>query len=780
MRKDPRRSLTSAACTVAISALESLESRRLLAGLDWQEAVLPTTSPTGTLIDSATAVDVAPDGKIVAAVNADNGGGTASVPYLVRYNTDGTLDTTFDGDGISALNLFTVDGDVAEVDVLNDGSIVVIGTDRSTASNEMLIGRVNEDGSLSASFGATGSVTTPFGAFIGASAEGRTVVATPDGGFVAAGSINLGGDDQWAAIKYTSTGTLDTAWGNGGAIFAGTPGVPDAIVDLIGNDDGSLTALISAGGAPTIQLLTAAGGNAGASTFTVNFASTAGFETDAAGNFLIGGTTLSGLALGADTFAAIRVTPSLVIDTTYGIGGIATQPFYSGATGANAFAFGTTLTPDGGLAIVGAGTSNFIVDTLNATAVAFDSAGTPDLTFGDAATPGVYRFPGTATDFDVLAATVATEEGFVAVGNDQTGPAIDSLVVSFTDTTIEQPVDPISYDENGRLVISGTAGDDIIEVSGSGATLDVTVNGVTFSSVLSSKRRFFIEAGDGNDNVSLINLTPGDFKPRVDGGLGNDTLIGSDGNDTLRGNEGDDDLLGFGGNDKLRGQDGNDFILGGDGDDSLFGNKGEDTLIGEAGDDSLKGGRDDDDLQGNDGDDTLIGGGGNDIVDGGVGFFDRLYGDNGQDLLLDSDGVLSAYSGKGDDVVDLTFAAGWTKSPTSDQRRSDGRIIAGYGDDMVRVHTEGSPIFYNIKLDELDKRNKRDGDDVIVLTGNYNPGSVIDFDSPFGTGGSNYRPGTDQAFFENGGINSGGDTPSLFATAEDADAFVNARIDELI
>ncbi|MEM6315134.1 MAG: hypothetical protein AAF743_13660, partial [Planctomycetota bacterium] len=129
---------------------------------------------------------------------------------------------------------------------------------------------------------------------------------------------------------------------------------------------------------------------------------------------------------------------------------------------------------------------------------------------------------------------------------------------------------------------------------------------------------------------------------------------------------------------------------------------------------------------------------------------------------------------------DLTFAAGWTKSPTSTQRRSDGRIIAGYGDDVVRIHTEGSSLFYNIKLDEIDKRNKPDGDDVIIMTGNYNPGSVVDLDSPLGVEGDRYRPGNDRAFFANGGINTGSDTPSMFATEPEADDVVDDRIDELL
>ncbi|TQV78586.1 calcium-binding protein [Denitrobaculum tricleocarpae] len=72
----------------------------------------------------------------------------------------------------------------------------------------------------------------------------------------------------------------------------------------------------------------------------------------------------------------------------------------------------------------------------------------------------------------------------------------------------------------------------------------------------------------------------------VDGGLGDDILIGADANATLRGGDGADTLIGGEGNDTLEGGAGDDILIGGAGDDTLFGGAGNDTLFGGSGSDT--------------------------------------------------------------------------------------------------------------------------------------------------------------------------------------------------
>lgn len=70
----------------------------------------------------------------------------------------------------------------------------------------------------------------------------------------------------------------------------------------------------------------------------------------------------------------------------------------------------------------------------------------------------------------------------------------------------------------------------------------------------------------------------------VDGGKGNDTIIGSMYSDTIKGGTGNDFIDGNFGNDTINSGDGNDFITGGTGNDKLTGGKGEDTFIFLSGD----------------------------------------------------------------------------------------------------------------------------------------------------------------------------------------------------
>lgn len=88
------------------------------------------------------------------------------------------------------------------------------------------------------------------------------------------------------------------------------------------------------------------------------------------------------------------------------------------------------------------------------------------------------------------------------------------------------------------------------------------------------------------------------------------------------------------GNDTVVGNSANDYLVGGTGDDQLFGQQGNDTLVGGAGKDTLVGSDGDDLLDGGLGDDTLLGGNGNDLLMGGDGK-DLFIIDSGADTILD-------------------------------------------------------------------------------------------------------------------------------------------------
>lgn len=93
------------------------------------------------------------------------------------------------------------------------------------------------------------------------------------------------------------------------------------------------------------------------------------------------------------------------------------------------------------------------------------------------------------------------------------------------------------------------------------------------------------------------------------------------------------------GNDLLMGDEGDDLIDGGAGDDTLFGGNDDDTLIGGDGGDQLTGGEGKDNISGGAGKDTIFGGTDGDTVDGGAGGFNADPALNTDDDTLDLTGL---------------------------------------------------------------------------------------------------------------------------------------------
>jgi len=92
--------------------------------------------------------------------------------------------------------------------------------------------------------------------------------------------------------------------------------------------------------------------------------------------------------------------------------------------------------------------------------------------------------------------------------------------------------------------------------------------------------------GDTNSNTLDFSSTKLTNVGEINGGGGNDNIIGTDGDDTIIGGDGHDTLKGGAGNDNLRGEEGNDKLDGGRGDDLLTGGQGDDVAFGGEGNDS--------------------------------------------------------------------------------------------------------------------------------------------------------------------------------------------------
>ncbi len=150
------------------------------------------------------------DGKIVIV------GGTFTDFVLARFNANGTLDTSFDGDGKVTTDMVANEQEEAlSVAIQADGKIVVAGytgTPGLGGPASFAIARYNSDGSLDASFGSGGKVVS------GVLGNAHAVAIQPDGRIVVAGdvSISSGADfSNFAVARYNANGTLDATFAGG-------------------------------------------------------------------------------------------------------------------------------------------------------------------------------------------------------------------------------------------------------------------------------------------------------------------------------------------------------------------------------------------------------------------------------------------------------------------------------------------------------------------------------------------------------------------------------------
>jgi uncharacterized delta-60 repeat protein len=184
------------------------------------------TTPIGLAGDTATDVVVQPDGKIVVVGVATMATNDFAV---VRYNADGTLDPTFGTGGIVTTIVATPDRDGSAAGVAlqpADGKIVVVGTVLKGGTNqEFAVVRYLTDGSLDTTFDADGLLTTKL---TGGVDRAEAVVVQPDGKILVAGMADatvMGTD--FAVVRYLTDGTLDTSFGGTGIVITDITGGAD-------------------------------------------------------------------------------------------------------------------------------------------------------------------------------------------------------------------------------------------------------------------------------------------------------------------------------------------------------------------------------------------------------------------------------------------------------------------------------------------------------------------------------------------------------------------------
>src|SRR5436190_7739277 len=266
--------------------------------------IVTTTFPEGSY---ASAVVLQSDGKIVAA-------GTVFVDFIIgepsntdfalaRYNPDGTLDATFGNGGQVSTDFFGLEDDAFSVLIQPDGKIVAVGSANNPSTYyDFAAVRYLSNGTIDTTFGIAGKVSTDFGDQNFDRAHSAAL--QPDGRIVAAGFAisQNGGVQHFAVVRYTSNGLLDTSFSRDGITKIDFGNCCQSAYQVIMHSDGKI--------------------------ITVGYANTEDSDSD---------------------FLLARLNPRGSLDTTFGVGGKVRTSFGDLNGGAN----GAILQSDGKIVAVG-------------------------------------------------------------------------------------------------------------------------------------------------------------------------------------------------------------------------------------------------------------------------------------------------------------------------------------------------------------------------------------------------------------------------------------------
>jgi len=176
--------------------------------------------------DRGQAVVIQADGKIVVAGYTNIFGNNDFM--IVRLNTNGTLDLSFNNGGIQILNQ-PGDNRGQGVALQADGRIIVAGYSNVFDPNDFMVARLTTSGLLDLAFGNRGLRITG----LSGNDQGRAVKVQTDGKIVIAGFTNTFDPNDFLVMRLTANGNLDTTFDRDGI----------ALASLSGNDQGQAVAI---------------------------------------------------------------------------------------------------------------------------------------------------------------------------------------------------------------------------------------------------------------------------------------------------------------------------------------------------------------------------------------------------------------------------------------------------------------------------------------------------------------------------------------------------------
>ncbi|MFO0555860.1 MAG: hypothetical protein U0271_46210 [Polyangiaceae bacterium] len=304
--------------------------------------------------DEGKSVLVQSDQKIVlAGITTRNGNADFG---LVRYLTNGQLDTTLAGVGSVhtdiAGGMFYDEGKSLVIQF--DGKYVIGGKGHNGTDDDFAVVRYTTNGALDTTFNGTGIVTTNYDLQPN---EGNSIAQQPDGKLLLAGQSFNGADDDFAVVRYNTNGSLDDTFQGGVVTTPIGPGTdtaftvnvqPDGQILVTGNSFDGARNVFTAVRYNTDGTLDDSFDDDGIFTLAVGETNDvcSGSAVQADGKILLAGTAESATS---SQLAVARLLPSGALDTTFGTGGVSQFGF----DGAGSGAYAMRLQSDGKILVVG-------------------------------------------------------------------------------------------------------------------------------------------------------------------------------------------------------------------------------------------------------------------------------------------------------------------------------------------------------------------------------------------------------------------------------------------
>ncbi len=413
--------------------------------------------------DAAYDIIIQPDGKYLVLSEVDTAAvGTDVNIALSRFNSDGSLDTSF-GTGGTVITPITADQELAGgVALQEDGKIVVAGGYSPVATLDTIVLRYNADGTLDTSFDGDGMFDLPF------TATGydyfTDVAVQPDGKIVAFGSADFSGNVEIIGVRLNSDGSLDPSFDGDGIRMVSLPNIvnfatafelqSDGRIVIVGwtydgsqrdifalrlNDDASLDTSFGTGGVQYIEV---------GSVFSLPPQDDYAYDVaiDAQGRIVIGGETETG---STNEILAVRLNADGSLDGSFGTNGVVQIDVGPSIEIIHKVA----IQNDGKIVLAGSVYDGSLFDVL---LVRLNDDGSMDTSFD---VDGIIRDDINGGDEYALALAIDVDGSIVVAGNTTVGSDHDILVARYnSDGSVDKRFDPINtLDGNPTFVEDGPA-----------------------------------------------------------------------------------------------------------------------------------------------------------------------------------------------------------------------------------------------------------------------------------------------------------------------------------